>query len=292
MIAATLWSIDALLRRNLYTIPVATLIMLEHLLGLIFLLPFLPGAWKEYKKLNSKDWLVLVLTSVISGVLGTFLYTKALFEVNYISYSVVVLLQKTQPIFAIALAAMLLKEKITSRYVFLATLGIIAAYFLSFPNLVPKIESRKEEILAALMALGAAACWGSATALSKFVLNKIDFMAATIMRFAIVIPTSFLFAIAFNQTYPISSVTWTQWQYFLGIVFSSGTFAYLLYYKGLQYTPAKISTFAELMYPVSAILIGYTFLNEKLTIIQMVSAILLLLVIFTLSFSKEEEKKE
>ena len=60
--------------------------------------------------------------SICGGILGTFFYTKALSYINYIDLSVVVLLQKFQPIFAIILAAVILKEKLTKRFLLLAIL--------------------------------------------------------------------------------------------------------------------------------------------------------------------------
>jgi drug/metabolite transporter (DMT)-like permease len=52
--------------------------------------------------------------------MGTFFYTKALSYIQYIDLSVVVLLQKLQPLFAISLAAIILKEKITQKFLLLA----------------------------------------------------------------------------------------------------------------------------------------------------------------------------
>ena len=110
IIAALLWAVDGVIRRNLYALPAITIIFFEHLIGLIILTPF---AIKHVlkTKLRLREWLLVLLVAVLSGLLGTLWFTIALLRVNYISFSVVFLLQKLQPIFAITTAAIFLKEK-------------------------------------------------------------------------------------------------------------------------------------------------------------------------------------
>ena len=286
MLAAVLWSLDGLLRRQLYSLPPATLVMLEHMIGVLIVLPLLPQVWPEYKKMTKKDWLVIFIITIFASVLGTIFYTTALAKVNYISYSVVVLLQQTQPIFAIALAALLLKEKFTKRYGFLAVIGLIAAYFLAFPQFKPQLIGQTGELTAALLAMGAAIFWGSGTVLGKLILKTLSFKAAAILRFSLAIPFAYLASLFLGQTYDLTTVTPTQWLYLLGIALSSGMVAFLIYYKGLKHTQAKVATFAELTWPVSAAIIGWVFLKEYLTVVQTIAALVLLVAILILSLSQ------
>ena len=103
--AAFLWSLDGLLRQQLFSVSSFLIITLEHVLGAFLFLPFLIKGWDEVKKLNQRGWGSMLWISICGGILGTFFYTKALSYINYIDLSVVVLLQKFQPIFAIILAA-------------------------------------------------------------------------------------------------------------------------------------------------------------------------------------------
>src|SRR5579859_3423314 len=112
VVASLLWSFDDLLRRSLYSLPPTVVVFYEHLIGagiLLFLTPF----WvKDIKKMRRKEWIAVVLETIFAGVLGTVLYTAALGKIFYIQFSVVVLLQQLQPIWAILTAWLLLKEKI------------------------------------------------------------------------------------------------------------------------------------------------------------------------------------
>jgi len=133
-----------------------------------------------------------------------------------------------------------------------------------------------------MLAMGAAIAWGSATVLGKLILKTLSFKAAAILRFALAIPIAYLVAVLSGQTYPLSAVTTSQWLSLLGIALSSGMVAFLIYYKGLSGTPAKVSTLVELTWPVSAAFIGLLFFKEVLTPVQLVAGVVLLADIVTL----------
>ena len=102
--AAILWSLDGYIRQNLFALPSFLIISLEHVIGAIIFFPLLIKGWAEIYTLSQRGWISVLWISICGGVLGTFFYTKALSYVEYIDLSVVVLLQKLQPFFAIALA--------------------------------------------------------------------------------------------------------------------------------------------------------------------------------------------
>jgi drug/metabolite transporter (DMT)-like permease len=289
IIAALIWSLDALFRRQLHTIPSPTLVTIENIVRLLILLPWLSRFIPEYKKLKPRDWGIVLLLGVVSGTFGGILFTAALGQVNNIRYSVVALLQQTQPIFTVLLAALILKEKITKRYSLLAIVALVAAYFLTFPNYRPTFLGNRQELIAASLALGAAAAWGSGTVLSKLLLNKLSYAATAVLRFAVVVPTAFIISLLTHQTYPVSAITFVQWSWIFFIALFGGIASFFLYYKGLQYTEAKISTFAEFTYPVSAVLIGMIFLGERMTFFQFVAALVLVIDILYLSLTRPEK---
>jgi len=60
------------------------------------------------------------------------------------------------------------------------------------------------------------------------------------------------------------------------IALSTGMVAMVIYFRGLKYTPARLSAIAELAWPVSALFIGYYFFHERLVLTQIVGAAILL----------------
>jgi drug/metabolite transporter (DMT)-like permease len=155
----------------------------EHAIGALVLLPFIGLWWKDLKKMSRNEWIAMIVVSIFSGALGTIFYTAALGKVNYIQYSVVVLLQQLQPIWAILAAAVILKEKISKNFVVWATLALVAAYIITFKDLRINLSSGNGTLIAGILALSAGFMWGTSTAFSKYVLNKVSFLTATALRF-------------------------------------------------------------------------------------------------------------
>jgi drug/metabolite transporter (DMT)-like permease len=89
VMAALLWSVDGLLRRSLYALPPLTIVFMEHLIGLIILLPFIPKVWAELKSLSLKNWTWAIWVAVFSSVFGTLWFTTALLAVGFVPFSVV-----------------------------------------------------------------------------------------------------------------------------------------------------------------------------------------------------------
>jgi len=287
--AAFIWSINSLFRRSLHTIPPAFIVFLEHAIIVLIISPIIPRFLPEYKKLSKKDWGILITLGVTSGALATTMYTAALTQIQSISYSVVALLQQTQPIFTIILASLILKEKITRRFSFFAIIALAASYFLAFPNFTPSILGNQAEIIAAALAIGAAFFWGTGTILSKLILKKISYAATAIIRFIIVIPATFIFSLFSNQIYPLSNITSNQWLTLITLALFSGIVSFIIYYKGLQHTEAKISTIAEFTWPLSAAFIGFFFLGERLSSFQILAGAVLLIDILILSLTSSKK---
>ncbi|MBI4973016.1 DMT family transporter [Candidatus Roizmanbacteria bacterium] len=288
IIASLLWSLDGILRRSLYSLPPATIVFFEHALGLLIMTPFfIIPAIKELKHLSKKEWIAILVVSLFSGALGTIFYTSALAQVNYIQFSVVVLLQQLQPIWAISMAALLLKEKISKRFVLWAILAIVASYFVTFKDLRVNIAPGNGTLIAALLALLAGVMWGSTTSFSKIVLKKVSHNTATYLRFLFAPVFAFLFLLFFGQTASVFQVAVPQWTTLLLITFSTGMVALLIYYYGLKKTEGKVSAICELVWPASAIVIDYVYFKNTLSVTQILGTIVVLFSIYKVTTLKK-----
>ena len=280
--AAILWSLDGYIRQNLFSLPSFLIISLEHAIGALIFFPLLIKGLNEIYSLNQRGWISVFWISICGGVLGTFFYTKALSYVEYIDLSVVVLLQKFQPIFAIALAAVILKEKITKRFFMLALAAIIGGYLITFGN--NPIENWNDKtIIASLLALLAAFSWGSSTVLGKHALNQISFMTITSLRLTITAAITLFIIISNSQYELIPEMTFGNWLYIILIVISTGSIALFIYYYGLNHLPASHVTIYELFRPLSAVTIDWFIYERIMTVYQFLGAILLLTSIILLS---------
>ena len=94
----------------LYKLPVPVVVFIESTIVALLLSPFLVRKLNILKLLQIKDWLSFFGVALFGGVIGTMAITKALFYVNFVNLSIVVLMQKLQPVFALFLTAGLLRE--------------------------------------------------------------------------------------------------------------------------------------------------------------------------------------
>jgi len=273
--AALLWSLDGLLRQELYLIPAFIIVTLEHMIGALIFLPFLFRSFSKIKTLGQRGWISILWISICGGVLGTYFYTKALSYVDYIDLSVVVLIQKLQPLFAISLAGVILKEKLSKRFIGLAFIAMSGGYLVTFGN-QSIIDWNDKSLIASLCALLASFCWGSSTVLGKHALKQLPFEVVTGLRLLITAIIT-IFIITYSSTVTeVFNLNVGNYITIVIIVFSTGTIALSIYYYGLQKLPASHTTIYELAWPLSAVFLDWSLKGEMLNSIQLIGAVILL----------------
>jgi drug/metabolite transporter (DMT)-like permease len=291
ILAASLWALDGIVRRGLYHLPPVSIVFYEHLIGSLILLPIVVKTLKK-ENFTLKLMATSLVVALFGGLLGTLFITTALMKVNFISFSVVFLIQKIQPLFAIVSAAILLKEKINASYLKWAALAIVAVFFTTFKNGQVNFDTGEGTIIAALYALGAAACWGFGTTLSKMLLNQVkSSTSATILRFYLSTVLAFGAIYILNAQNSLDVLVAKDFLSLVYIAFSTGLLAMILYYKGLQKTEAKVATILELTLPLLAILIDMLVYKNFLSISQYVAGLVLMYAMYKVSKSKQAEVK-
>ena len=273
--AAFLWSIDAYIRQSLFLLSPLLIITIEHGMGSIIFLPSIIKNWNKIINITKKGWLSILGVSFLGGVLGTYFYTKALGYTGYIELSIVVLLQKFQPLFAISLATIILKEKITKRFVILSIIAVIGVYLVTF-GLNPIKLWNNNNMVAAFYAILAALCWGSSTVLGKYILKNLSFSLVTALRLLLTTVFGIIIIISIKINLLYSTISSQQWQAIFLIVFTTGTLALFIYYYGLKNIPASHATIFELFWPLSAVLIDWIINEKTLSVMQLTGAIMLL----------------
>ena len=272
--AALLWSFDGVLRQGLHNISSLVIVTIEHLLGALIFLPFLFRSTSKIKQLDRKGWISIFWVSFCGGLLGTYFYTKALGYVNYIDLSVVVLIQKLQPLFAISLASIVLREKVSKSFIFLASTAILGGYLTTFGN-KPLLFLDNKSIIASLFALLASFCWGSSTVLGKAALKQIPFELMTCIRLIVTGTVALLIITSSGNISDIYSLSIENYKTIIVIVFTSGSIALSIYYYGLQNLAASHTTVYKLVWPLSAVLTDWLIRGKTLSHAQMIGAIIL-----------------
>ncbi len=276
ILASSLWGVDGIvLRPALFTLPVPLVVFIESTIVAVLLTPFFIRRFDELKKLTYMDWLAFLGVALAGGAIGVMAITKALFYVNYVNLSVVVLIQKLQPVFAIFLAAVFLKERLPKTFFIWAGMALAGAYLMTFGFALPQWTQGDKTTAAALLSLLAAFSFGSSTVLSKRALKHVEFKMGTYLRFLISSGVMLLIVSGAGEISHINDVSNKQMLIFLLIAFSTGGPAIFLYYYGLRRITASVSTICELAFPLTAVLLEYLLRGNMLGPVQWLGVFIL-----------------
>lgn len=276
--ACALWAADTLIRYPLlFSGPSAQRIVFTEHLFLVALL--LPIAWKSRAvfwraQVSHLFWFLVI--GAFGSAYATLAFTKAF---SLINPSLVILLQKLQPIVAISLAHVMLGERIKPTFLFLAMLALFGAFLISSPDILPGLQNvsliSENAMLGYGLTLFAVAAWGASTVLGKK-LGSSGYNETQIMfgRFSMglvsLIPMFFITGIELDMNFAINGKI-------LFMVLISGLAGMWLYYLGLKRVTARVSALAEMFFPLCAVTINWIFLGKGLEPVQIFGATLLIL---------------
>jgi drug/metabolite transporter (DMT)-like permease len=284
ILGAVLWGIDGIvLRPSLYHLPVPLVVFVES--GLITLL-LSPMFWRQrhqIRLLKRKDWLAFLAVAVFGGVIGTMSITKALFYVNFVNLSIVVLIQKLQPVVAIILAAVLLKERPQRAFYFWAFCAILGAYVMTFGNHLPVWDASNKMLEAVLFALLAVVGFAASTVFSKRALRHTSFTLATYLRFSLTAAAMLLVVLATGNLTKFGAIQPENWLVFFTIAIMTGGPAIFFYYYGLKRITASVATICELAFPLTAVVLEYWLRGNILSWVQWGGVVLLVYSIIRIS---------
>jgi drug/metabolite transporter (DMT)-like permease len=274
--AAFLWGFDGVfLTPKLYTLDVVNVVFLAHALAFLFMIPLLWAEIRELRKLNKNDWLAFVWIAVFGGAVGTMAITQALFLVGFVPLSVPILIQKLQPLFAIGLALVLLKEKPARKFYAYAALALLGSYLITFGFNTPNISLENKTLYAALLGLLAAFAFGTCTTVGRYALEKVNWRVSTYLRFGMTALLMAALVLALGKLGNFAAVTQFQWLILFVIVFTTGGTAIAIYYYGLRFITASKATFYELALPVTVIVLDWLVNGKALSAGQLLGAAML-----------------
>lgn len=287
MFAAFLWGLDGVaLTPQLYTLDVVNVVFLEHALAFLFMIPLLWAEISELRKLNGNDWLAFVWIAIFGGAVGTMAITQALFLVGFVPLSIPILIQKLQPLFAIGLAVIFLKEKPTKKFYAYAGLALLGSYLITFGFAAPVVSLENKALLAALLGLVAAFAFGTSTTVGRYAVEKVNYRVSTYLRFGLTALIMGVLVLALGKLGNFAAVSSFQWLVLLVIVFTTGGLAIGIYYYGLRFVPAAKATFYELAFPLTVIALDWLLNNKVLSVGQFLGAAILVCAMLKINQTK------
>ncbi|AIQ13568.1 DMT family transporter [Paenibacillus durus] len=292
VLGAALWGVDPLFRILLLkSLTSSQIVLLEHVVLFLAAAPVLWRHRAELKRIRLRHAAALIFVSWGGSAVATILFTKALAggDIN-----AVVLLQKLQPLFAIGLAALVLKERLPRYFGPLVLLALLGTYLLTFGWSMPFGQAASFIGIGSVMALGAAALWGGSTVMGRYLLGTMKYETVTSLRFILALP--FLFV--------LTSMEGAPWQLQGGLGSSAaiainlllqallpGLLSMLLYYKGLSTTKASFATLAELSFPMTSLVLNWIVYQQLVTWQQILGFAMIWTALFFIS-SQQRERLE
>ncbi|MFF2910082.1 DMT family transporter [Paenibacillus sp. NPDC057934] len=291
VMGAALWGVDPLFRIILLkSLTSLQIVLLEHIVLFVAAFPVLWRHRAELKAIRFRQAGALLIVSWGGSAVATILFTMALSSGDL---NAVLLLQKLQPLFAIGLAALLLKERLPKHFAPLMIVALAGTYLLTFGWSIPFGHVNNFISISSVMALGAAALWGGSTVMGRYLLGSMKYETVTSLRFILALPLLFVVT-AFERA---------PWQFQGGLGATSavainlllqallpGLLSMLLYYKGLSTTKASFATLAELSFPMTGVVINWVVFNQLVTLPQIIGFALIWTALFFISNQQSRQQ--
>ncbi len=284
--AAAMWGLDGLLRQPLAErMNPATVVLWEHIIAVIVLIPFLWGAIKVFLRCAWRDRVAIILVGAGASAVATALFTKSFAVAAQTGdYVTPLVLQKLQPLFAIAMAVWLLGERLRASYWLYAVPALIGAWLLTFAD---PFDIKVSALQAALLAIGAAALWASGTVLGRMVTSVVSPRDLVTLRFIWGLIAAFVVATLVDAPLAPGEGNLT------GLVLLAlipGLISLGIYYVALRATAASRATLAEMAFPATAAFVGVVFLGADLSWSQWIGFAIVVASITTLGLRERQEQ--
>ncbi|MFX3650296.1 MAG: DMT family transporter [Paenibacillus sp.] len=288
VLGAALWGVDPLFRIILLNTMTSTqIVLVEHIIVSLIAIPVLWKFRADLKNLRARHWIAVIFISWGGSALATVLFTMAL---THNDPNTVLLLQKMQPLFAIVLAKLLLKETLPRRFGGLFFIALLGTYLLTFGFTLPLGNWDNWIHAGSLLSLGAAALWGGSTVMGRLMLGQARYETVTSLRFVVALPLLIFMTWNEGATWTLPTGTGEQAAVILNILGQAllpGLLSLLLYYKGLSSTKASVATLAELSFPMAGVLVNWIAFRTLITWEQLLGFILIWVALFAISKQQE-----
>jgi drug/metabolite transporter (DMT)-like permease len=287
--AATLWALDAPFRKHL-TIDLSStsIVLMEHLMVAVCILPLFVRRLGELRNLGWKEWFAVIFIGIGGSALATILFTQSF---HYLNPTVAILLQKMQPLIAILLAAVVLREHVSRTFWLWAAVALGGAYVISFPDLKPAGFAWTPNTRGTMLALGAAVFWGGSTVFGRFALNRVSFQMTTSLRFLSAVVFLPFLSLYEGTLHEVGAASAADWFFVFMTAILAGLVSLLIYYYGLRSTKASIATMCELAYPFASTIINWAVLGATLAPLQIAGGSVLLVAIARLTVVNNRETR-
>jgi drug/metabolite transporter (DMT)-like permease len=246
--------------------PASVLAMYRLLLTSLFMLPFVIRTRPKLQRISRFDWIMMVVS-------GLFLALHFLFWMESLRFTSVAsstILLALEPIFILAGAYWLFRERTTAKAVLGMSAAIAGAALIGWGDIGISGTALKGDLLSFLGTAAVAAHMLAGQSLAKRVPSL--FYSLTVFSVAAV---AFLFYNLATHV-PLGGYSAQEWGIFLLLAIVPTVFGHVLFNWLLQYVNAATVSMSVLGEPVGATLLAYLLLNESLNSVQAVAGLIII----------------
>ena len=249
-------------------LPPVSIAFLRQFVALIPLL-ILMALNKESFKLNKGELITFIFATLFGIVLYFFFENKGLTLTTASNASMLV---SAIPVFALIVESISQKKRMQLSSFLCIIASMIGVYFVIFEDGMPDFSSKS--FMGSILVLLAMFSWIIYTFLSKKLGSNYSSLKMTTIQTMLSIPLFIPFIFGELRLWKTPSYTGLANLVFLGVFCSA--LAYVFYLYGLKTLGSVIPSALLNLIPVVTIIAGSVFLNEKLSVLQITGAILII----------------
>lgn len=214
----------------------------------------------------------LIYIAIVGTLIADFMYFIALSQIPVIN---AVIIGHMQTIFIVIIGFFFLKTDKLTRFDYLGIILMIFSGILVTTKTLDNLYALRFGTLGDLIVLSATIAWATSAIVMKKYLTTMDAGMITFYRF-------FLPALIFAGYLGATSALFIAnlYEVCIGFIIGIGT---ILYYEGLKRLKAAQVSGLELSAPFFAAILAYVFLNELITIMQLLGTVFLIGGVYLLS---------
>ncbi len=245
-----------------------TIVMARVMIAALSLLPIhfafagrLPQSWPV--------WRALIGLSVLNNVIPFLLIVSGQ---TMIAAGLASVINATTPLFGVGFIAAAGLEPLVRRKVIGIVTGILGVAVLKGGHLF----DTGSQSLGILLCLGAAASYGLGSLWAKSMLKDVAPLSAATGQMLVSSAIMAVLGFSFGHPAELLSASWAAWGALLGLSLLATSVAYIIFFRVVARAGPANVLLTTMMIPLSAILMGYAFLGERLDAQEILGAVIII----------------
>lgn len=248
-------------------LPPLTLVFLRLSLATLILLPVLRINRIRFP-IGMAGWWPYAVMALINNVIP---FSLLVMGQTYIPGGMAAVVNATTPVFTVLVAAIFGEEKLILRRVAGVLLGLCGVIILKGYE----FDINSKQSIGIALCLGATTCFGFSALWAKRRLAGAPPIGAATFQLLSGSVMMLVLASIFDRPWQLQMPGLITWLAVLGIASLSTALAFILFFQIITRSGASNVMLVTLLVPVSAILLGYFFLDERIEVREIVGAIVI-----------------